>query len=35
VKKFHPDRNGGDRDVEDRLQHVLQAYDYLKKSGFC
>ncbi|MBV1887440.1 MAG: DnaJ domain-containing protein [Parvibaculaceae bacterium] len=35
VKKFHPDRNGGDRDAEDRLHHVLQAYDYLKKSGFC
>lgn len=35
VKKFHPDRNGGDRDAEDRLHQVLQAYDYLKKSGFC
>jgi hypothetical protein len=35
VKKFHPDTNGGDRAAEDRLQKVIQAYDYLKKSGFC
>jgi len=35
VKKFHPDMNGGDRTTEDRLQKVIQAHDYLKKSGFC
>ena len=35
VKKFHPDTNGGDRAAEDRLQKVIQAHDYLKKSGFC
>jgi len=35
VKKFHPDTNGGDRTAEDRLQKVIQAHDYLKKSGFC
>ena len=35
VKKFHPDRNGGDRDAEDQFRKVIQAYDYLKKSGFC
>jgi DnaJ-like protein len=35
VKKFHPDTNGGDRTTEDRLQKVIQAHDYLKKSGFC
>lgn len=35
VKKFHPDTNGGDRAAEDQLQKVIQAHDYLKKSGFC
>lgn len=35
VKRFHPDANGGDRAAEDQLRKVIQAYDYLKKSGFC
>ena len=35
VKKHHPDANGGDKSAEERLRNVIQAYDYLKKSGFC
>ena len=35
VKRHHPDANGGDRSAEERLRKVIQAYDYLKKSGFC
>lgn len=35
VKQYHPDANGGDRVHEETLQGVLQAYDYLKASGFC
>ena len=35
VKRFHPDANGGNRAAEDQLRKVIQAYDYLKKSGFC
>ncbi len=35
VKRHHPDANGGDRSAEDRLRKVIQAYDYLRKSGFC
>lgn len=35
VKRHHPDANGGDRSAEERLRQVIQAYDYLKKSGFC
>ncbi len=35
VKRHHPDANGGDRASEDRLREVIQAYDYLKTSGFC
>jgi hypothetical protein len=35
VKKHHPDANGGDRSAEERLRKVIQAYDYLRKSGFC
>ena len=34
VKMHHPDANGGDRSHEGRLQQVIQAYDYLRKSGF-
>ena len=35
VKRHHPDANGGDRSSEERLRQVIQAYDYLRKSGFC
>ncbi len=35
IKKFHPDANGGDRKYEARLQRSIQAYEYLKASGFC
>ena len=35
VKKYHPDANGGDRAAEERLRAVIQAHDYLKKSGYC
>ncbi|MDE1173175.1 MAG: J domain-containing protein [Parvibaculaceae bacterium] len=34
VKRHHPDANGGDRSSEEQLRKVIQAYDYLKKSGF-
>lgn len=33
VKRLHPDANGGDRSSEDKLRAVIQAYNYLKKSG--
>ncbi len=32
VRKFHPDRNGGDRSHEARLQRVIAAYQQLKGS---
>lgn len=32
VRKFHPDRNGGDRQYEGRLQQVVEAYNQLKGS---
>jgi len=32
VRKYHPDRNGGDRSFEARLQGVVEAYQLLKKS---
>jgi hypothetical protein len=35
VKRLHPDANGGSRDSEDKLKEVIQAYDYLRSSGFC
>jgi len=35
VKRHHPDANGGDRTNEDRLREIIQAYNYLKSSGFC
>jgi hypothetical protein len=35
VKRLHPDANGGSRDNEDKLKEVIQAYDYLRESGFC
>jgi curved DNA-binding protein CbpA len=30
VKRHHPDANGGDRSLEDRLREIIQAYNYLK-----
>jgi curved DNA-binding protein CbpA len=35
VKRHHPDANGGDRSLEDRLREIIQAYAYLKSVGFC
>jgi hypothetical protein len=35
VKRLHPDANGGDRSLEDRLRQIIQAYNYLKSAGFC
>ncbi len=33
VRKFHPDRNGGDRSYEGQLQSVVEAYNLLKASA--
>jgi curved DNA-binding protein CbpA len=35
VKLHHPDINGGDKQSEDRLREVIQAYNQLKQAGFC
>ena len=35
VKRHHPDANGGDRSTEDRLRQIIQAYKYLRQTGFC
>ncbi|MEC8061162.1 MAG: J domain-containing protein [Pseudomonadota bacterium] len=32
VKRFHPDANGGDRDAEERLKLINDAYTTLKKA---
>ena len=32
VRKYHPDRNGGDRSHESRLQRVVEAYQLLRKA---
>ncbi len=32
VRKFHPDRNGGDRSYEKALQAVVEAYQHLRAS---
>lgn len=32
VRKYHPDRNGGDRSHEGRLQQVVEAYQRLKST---
>ena len=32
VRKYHPDRNGGDRSFETRLQQVVEAYQLLRKA---
>lgn len=33
VRRYHPDRNGGDRGHEDRLGRVVEAYQLLRRSG--
>lgn len=33
VRKYHPDRNGGDRSHERRLQRVVEAYQLLRKAS--
>jgi hypothetical protein len=33
VRRFHPDRNGGDRSHEARLQRVVEAYQLLRKAA--
>lgn len=33
VRRYHPDRNGGDRSLEDKLQRVVAAYDHLRQSA--
>ena len=33
VRKYHPDRNGGDRAYEGRLQRVVEAYQLLRKAA--
>jgi len=35
VKRHHPDANGGGQEFEEKLREIIQAYDYLKSSGFC
>jgi len=30
VKKFHPDRNAGNKQFEDKLKKVTMAYSHLK-----
>ncbi len=35
VKRHHPDVNGGDRTSEDKLREIIEAYNYLKKTGSC
>ena len=33
VRRYHPDKNGGDRSHERRLGDVIEAYQLLKKSA--
>ena len=33
VRRYHPDRNGGDRSFEARLQGVVEAYQLLRKAA--
>ena len=33
VRRYHPDRNGGDRRYEARLQRVVEAYQLLRRAG--
>ena len=32
LRRFHPDRNGGDRNYEKALQDVIAAYTQLKSA---
>lgn len=34
VKRYHPDANGGDREAEERLKSITQAYAYLQSRGY-
>ena len=34
VKRYHPDRNGGDKSAEARLREVIDAYRHLRTKGF-
>lgn len=34
VKRYHPDANGSDLASEERLKHIIQAYDYLMSCGY-
>lgn len=33
VRRYHPDKNGGDRSHEDKLGQVIEAYQLLRKAG--
>lgn len=33
VRRYHPDRNGGDRSHEGRLQRVVEAYQLLRRAN--
>jgi hypothetical protein len=33
VRRYHPDKNGGDRSHETRLSAVIEAYQLLRKSS--
>ena len=33
VRRYHPDRNGGDRSSEGKLQGVVEAYQLLRKAA--
>lgn len=33
VRRYHPDRNGGDRTMEDRLQQAVEAYQLLRRAA--
>ena len=33
VRRYHPDKNGGDRSHEDRLRAVIEAYQLLRKAA--
>jgi hypothetical protein len=33
VRRYHPDKNGGDRSHEGRLREVIEAYQLLRKAA--
>ncbi len=35
VKRHHPDANQGDRSSEDRLRSIINAYNVLRRAGYC